>query len=155
MLGTQVFLETYAPGGIDATLARETWAHFAPNEVAALLEDEAVEITIAERDGRAVGFAQLQLGAQCPSAAPGPAFVELHRLYVRQSATRQGVGQALLRAGEQRAAALGAACLWLTAWVGNARALAFYRAQGYADIGETAYVFEDEAFENRVFCKRV
>ena len=50
-------------------------------------------------------------------------------------------------------AAQGAAVLWLTCWVGNARARAFYARQGYAELGSTDYAFEGERHENRVFAK--
>ena len=43
--------------------------------------------------------------------------------------------------------------LWLTCWVHNTRALAFYARQGYAELGSTDYVFEGEHHENRVFAK--
>jgi ribosomal protein S18 acetylase RimI-like enzyme len=44
--------------------------------------------------------------------------------------------------------------VWLTAWVGNAAALRFYRAVGYDDVGTTHYVIEGKAYENRVFVKQ-
>jgi hypothetical protein len=40
---------------------------------------------------------------------------------------------------------LGAPLLWLTAWLGNSTARAFYLAQGYEDVGTTSYVFERQA----------
>ena len=43
--------------------------------------------------------------------------------------------------------------LWLAAWSGNARALAFYARQGYSDIGAAEHVFEGRRFENRRFAK--
>ena len=43
--------------------------------------------------------------------------------------------------------------LWLTAWIGNGRALAFYAAQGYGEAGKTLYDFQGELYENRLFVK--
>ena len=63
---------------------------------------------------------------------------------------RQGIGSALLRQAEQAAAVAGADAMWLTPWVHNHRALAFYARQGYLDRGAAWYVFEDERHENRV-----
>ena len=45
--------------------------------------------------------------------------------------------------------------LWLTAWVGNTRALAFYASQGYEELGSTDYRFQGESFENRLFARRL
>ena len=66
---------------------------------------------------------------------------------------RRGVGRLLLSRAEALAAAEGSATLWLTAWLGNARALAFYRSQGYRELGSTIYAFEGERYENRLFAK--
>jgi hypothetical protein len=43
--------------------------------------------------------------------------------------------------------------LGLTAWIGNSRAVGFYRRQGYADLGTTLFTFEGETCENRLFAK--
>ena len=51
------------------------------------------------------------------------------------------------------AAEHGASRLWLTAWVGNPRAIGFYVAQGWQDVGSTDYVFEGEVFLNRIFVR--
>ena len=78
---------------------------------------------------------------------------ELQRLYVQRHFLGQGLGRTLLQRAEEAAAVRGAATVWLSAWAGNAKALAFYRRQGYADIGESDHVFEAQRFENRVFVK--
>jgi ribosomal protein S18 acetylase RimI-like enzyme len=72
---------------------------------------------------------------------------------VQEPFTGRGVGRALLREAERVAAARGAATLWLTAWVGNARALAFYPRQGYAHAGDTVYSFGGDSFANKLFAR--
>lgn len=154
VLGLQVFLDTYATTGIRPTLAREVRATFAPEAMAAHLRDPATHILVAEQDAHLVGFAQLTLGAAHDLAPPGPG-AELLRLYVQQPFTGGGLGTRLLRAAEAVAAARGARVLWLTPWVHNQRALAFYAARGYADQGQTWYRFEGEAHENRLLVRRL
>jgi hypothetical protein len=39
------------------------------------------------------------------------------------------------------------------AWLGNTNAHAFYLAQGYQDVGTTLYMFEEQAYENRIYVK--
>jgi ribosomal protein S18 acetylase RimI-like enzyme len=72
---------------------------------------------------------------------------------VQSPFVRRGVGTLLLRHVEALASAGGASTLWLTSWVGNTRALAFYSSQGYKELGATEYEFENERFENRLFAK--
>jgi diamine N-acetyltransferase len=153
VLATQVFLDTYATQGIDRELAAEARSVYAPEVFAGRLQRPDVQITLATAGGgtHVVGFADLDFGS--PAPLPGLGGAELFRLYVQRPFQRHGVGRRLLAAAEGAAAARGAAQLWLTAWAGNTRALAFYRALGYADIGRTEYVIEGRAFENRVLAR--
>lgn len=152
VLGSQVFLDTYATAGIRPLLAREVRAHFSTDTIAALLARPQTRFVLAEREGHLVGFVQLAFGARQALVAADPA-VEVQRLYVQARFNGQGVGKALIGAAETRAASAGAKALWLTAWVGNAHALAWYRRQGWRELGSTDYVFENERFENRVFSR--
>ena len=118
------------------------------------LRDASNHFWVAERAGHLLAFSQCATPAEAPlgSLAGG---VELVRLFVHPRAHRQGIGAALLGRAEGFARERGAPTLWLTAWSGNVEARAFYARQGYEDIGETRYVFEDQAYENRIFRKRV
>ena len=152
MLGTHVFLDTYAAAGMRAALAREVVEHFAPAKIESLLEYESTEFILVENDGHLVGFVQVTHGARHALVSHG-ATSEVNRLYVHERFTGQGIGKALLRRAEKSAAARGADALWLTAWIGNARAIGFYPKQGYVDVGATDYVFENDHYENRVYLK--
>ena len=152
VLAAQVF--TYATGGIRPALAREVLARCSTDAFAALLADAASGLLVAERDGHLVGFAEVGHGA-VQDLLPRRAGAELRRLYVQTPFIGIGVGRRLLHGAEELAAARGAQALWLTVWTGNARALAFYPREGYAAIGTTAYVFEGESHENRLFAKEL
>jgi GNAT superfamily N-acetyltransferase len=154
VLATQVFLDTYAPAGIRPAVAREALAHCSVAEYERLLADTGVTILVAERDGHLAGFAQVD-NDRGHALVPEAAAAELRRLYVQEPFTGRGVGRDLLRQAEKAAAARGAQALWLTAYVGNARALAFYPRCGYADLGATVFSFEGEDHANRLFAKRV
>lgn len=154
VLAMQVFLDTYATEGIRPALAREVLASYSAEVFAAALAAPQARLTVAERAGHLVGFAHLTLGATEP-LAPAGVQAELLRLYVQEPFTARGLGSALLAQAEAQAVAAGATVLWLTPWVHNHRALAFYRARGYADCGATFFHFEGEAHENRVCAKRL
>jgi len=152
-LGTQVFLDTYATDGIRPSLVREVAAQFTPDIISALIARPQVRLVLAERAGHLIGFAQFDLDA--PHALlPGMSAAQLNRLYVQERFTGRGVGRVLLAEVETRAAAEGVQALWLSAWAGNARALAFYPRRGYRDIGATLYEFENEKHENRIFARQ-
>jgi GNAT superfamily N-acetyltransferase len=152
VLATQVFLDTYAPEGIRPAVARLVLASCSVEAYAALLADPGVRLVVAERAGHLAGFAQLRTDAP-HECLPGVRSAELDRLYVQEPFTGRGVGRRLLQEAERVACALGAQAVWLTAYVGNARALAFYPRQGYADVGATVFEFEGESHGNRIFAK--
>ena len=151
-LATHVFFETYATSGIRPALVRETEAHFSVSAFHERLGDPRGRTVLAEVAGHLIAFAELSLGARHALLPPGPA-AELTRLYVQSPFLRQRVGRQLLMRAEALASLEGPSTLWLTAWVGNKRALAFYASQGYEQLGSTEYAFEGEAFENRLFAK--
>jgi diamine N-acetyltransferase len=154
VLGTQVFLETYAPDGISAELASEVLGTLSPEVTAAALARNDQRFIVAERAGHLLGYAQWRPGSG-HEAVGSKAPAELFRLYVLQRFTGLGLGTQLLQAVEEASAAAGADTVWLTAWSGNARALAFYPRRGYRDVGPTPYVIEGNTYENRVFVRRL
>lgn len=152
VLATQVFLDTYATDGIRPALAHEVLEHLSTDAISALLSCPATTFILAELSGHLVGFVQLTKGSNQELVVPGGG-CELNRLYVQARFSGKGIGKALLHHAEDFAATQGAETLWLTAWVGNHRALAFYQRQGYRDVGATMYIFQEEKHENRVFTR--
>jgi len=151
-LAIQVFLDTYATEGIRPSLAREAEQQFSIAALQAELERAGSRIVLAEQAEHLIAFAQLSVGTGHELVGEAAA-TELARLYVQALFQRRGVGRRLLAHAETLARAAGSATLWLTAWVGNAPALAFYRRQGYRELGSTVYAFEGERYENRLFAK--
>jgi len=154
VLAMHVFLGTYATHGIRPALAREVLASYSQEVFALATTDPQTRVCVAERDGHLIGFAQITLGATHELAPAGPQ-AELLRLYVHEPFTGKQVGTLLLARAEQLALQGGAAVLWLTPWVHNHRALAFYLRRGYQDFGLTHFVFEGESHENRVHAKHL
>lgn len=152
MLATQVFLDNYAPAGIRAAIANEALKSFSTSAIEAVLQKRDCFVHVAEVEQHLVGFAQITIGTkQALVQAESPA--ELDRLYVQEPFTRIGLGSRLIAQAESQAKALGASAMWLSPWVHNQRALAFYAKHGYRDLGATHFEMEGEQHENRVLCK--
>jgi diamine N-acetyltransferase len=152
VLAIQVFLDTYATNGIRDALAREVLSTYTQSGFADAVSAPGNRIVVAEREGHLIGFAQVTIGAT-HELAPNGVQSELLRLYVQERFTVQGVGTRLLAAAEDTAARAGSSVLWLTPWVHNHRALAFYARRGYADYGLCYFRFEGETHENRLLAK--
>lgn len=152
VLAMQVFLDNYATQGIRPVLARAVLGAYSQAQFVRALGGRDTRIEVAESRGHLVGFAQLTLGAGHPLAPDGTQ-ADLLRLYVQEPFTAMRVGTRLLARAEALAAESGATVLWLTPWVHNQRALAFYARRGYRDHGRTEFVMEGESHENRLLAK--
>jgi ribosomal protein S18 acetylase RimI-like enzyme len=152
-LSTQVFLDTYATDGINPDHANEVKDHHAEEVFGVRLKEPEVEITVAELNGNLVGFIDVQYGSTCPaSSVIGP---EVLRLYIQQPFQNKGLGHALLEHAEESARVQEAEAIWLTTWVANTRAVAFYPRVGYKRVGATQYIISGKAYENHVFAKQL
>jgi diamine N-acetyltransferase len=142
VVGAATFLDTFA--GLlsgDAIVAQCSRAH-AASAYAMLLAQGARAWLAEATDGEApIGYA-LVTEPDLPGASA--ADIELKRIYSLSRFHGQGIGSALLTAAIRAAA--GRDRLVLGVYRGNARALAFYRKQGFEqiatrrfDVGGTLY----------------
>jgi diamine N-acetyltransferase len=146
-LATFVFLDTYATEGLREDLAREAFSGYSETAFDARLRDPATEFVLACVDeAHLVGFAEIVRGRPCP-ARRMLTQTELVRLYVHPRFQRRGIGTALLAGAEERGD------VWLTAWSGNANALAFYAARGYQRVGTMPYMIESRTYENVILAR--
>jgi diamine N-acetyltransferase len=153
VLATQVFLDTYAIQGIRPAIAREVRQYLSEEAFAEILAGPRRAILLAEIEAHLVGFAQLSYDRTHELLSPEAPAAELNRLYVQRPFLGKGIGKELLARSEILARAEGAHLLWLTAWTGNTPALRFYEAQGYQDVGASAYTFEGDRYETRLLLK--
>lgn len=151
-LSIQVFLDTYATEGVRPDLAAESFAIYSAEAFAQRLHEPARHFILAEQGCGLLGFAEVLL-ARLPVPAGTDHGAELVRLYVQPRAQRAGLGRTLLARAERLAREWPLSSLWLTAWEGNASALAFYRRMGYVDIGATSYTLQGNTYGNRVLAK--
>lgn len=147
-LATQVFLHTYATQGISEVIAGHVLAEFTHAKFQSWLASDAAAVLVAEKNAHLVGYARLAFGAVCP--VPGAGTAELATLYVQEHFTGRGVGAALLAQAQVLALQRTQLPLWLTVNAQNARALAFYAAQGHSKIGTASFALGGESHENHV-----
>lgn len=161
----RTFTETYAPTSRAEDVAAYVAAHFGPAAQRAELADPTLRTLLVveatgepaaagERlaDGALRAYAQLRRAPlpadapRLPGAAlpPGDGWAELARLYVDRPAHGRGLAARLLAAVAAEARAVGADRLWLAAWQGNARALAFYRKHALAPVATATFAMGAE-----------
>lgn len=104
---------------------------------AELAADDAVFL-IASINDKPAGYAKLIIGSsEVGVAAENP--IELSRLYSHQEYLGKGVGQNLMDACFSLATAHNHDVMWLGVWEFNPRAQAFYRKNGFREIGRHTF----------------
>ena len=128
-----------SPGNLDQHCAKVFGSEIQQREI----EDCGLVTTIAETDGRMVGFSQLRLQhAHAGVAAKRPA--ELNRIYVVAEWHGRGVARDLMHHALDTAARAGCDWLWLGVWEHNPKAMAFYRKFGLEIVGSHAFMLGQE-----------
>jgi ribosomal protein S18 acetylase RimI-like enzyme len=152
VLATQVWLHTYATEGVTGEIAEYILSELSPEKFLVVLNDPSRHVFVAAHNRNLVGLAVVKFGAPCPNSHRSA--VELETLYVQEHFMGCGVGKSLLQAAETRARAHANTALWLTVNANNARAIAFYEHQGYAEVGTTYFVLGEGRHENHVLIGR-
>ena len=150
-VGQATFLETFA-GVLDGA---DLLAHCSRQHTSEVyrdwLADERVAIWLATiAPGAApVGYLVLTPPA-LPVADPGPADVEIKRVYLLHRFQGAGVGRRLLDTAIGHARERGARRMLLGVYAHNRDALAFYARCGFHDVGERRFRVGDNEYDDRV-----
>jgi ribosomal protein S18 acetylase RimI-like enzyme len=137
-LGRQTFTDAFGAmySADDLAAFLDDWR--SPERIAANIADDAIGVTVADDDGRLVGYCTTVFGkgfAERPEPQPrNPAF--LSQLYCASDATGRGIGAALIEQAIAEAKRRGCDAMQLSVWSGNTRAQAFYRGYGFAKVAD-------------------
>ena len=142
-LGTATFIESfgqlYVPRDLQAFLEES----HSVEAYAEVLANPHYALWVAEKDGRAIGYAQAgPCGLPHEDAKPGDG--ELKRLYLLKSEQNGGVGRALF---DQALAWLerdGPRTLWISVWSENLGAQRFYGRHGFEYAGEYEFIVGEQ-----------
>lgn len=140
------FGHLYAPADLADFLAG-----FTPEAWADERAQPDLEIRLAEEDGVLIGFAKIS-DVGLPVTPAGPA-MELRQLYLADAAKGRGVADALTGWVLDRARARGSGEVFLSVYVDNHRAKAFYARHGFVDIGRYDFPVGRHFDEDRLMRK--
>lgn len=145
---TETFGTLYDPA--DLALFLSTWNP--PERIRAQIADPAYDIALVlDEAGAILGYIKMgPLDFELPAGQPVDHAVELHQLYVGKAAQGSGVAAALMDWGIGWARAR-ASTLYLSVFIDNHRAQAFYRRYGFTDVGRNAFRVGNHVDEDRFF----
>ena len=147
LLGWLTFVETFGALYVDhpADLAAYLDATFGVAKIARSLGDRNNAYWVATVDALPVGYAKLKLASPLAELADRPT-AQLQKIYVLNAFLGSGLGVRLLTATLDCAASSGAQSVWLSVLQENARAIAFYRAHGFAPVGTSTFTIGAQTF---------
>lgn len=123
-----------------------------PDQLAVQLADPAFAIALVRDGADIAGFAKLgPVDFDLPEGHPADDAIELHQLYLAESAKGSGVADALMRWAIGEARTRGHAILYLSVFTENPRAQAFYRRYGFVDIGRNPFRVGNHIDEDRIW----
>ncbi len=142
-LGAQTFVEAFGHlyGAADLQAFLDT-SH-SEAAYARALSDPDTGIWLAERDNRAIGYAQ---AGRCglPHADVGVGDGELKRLYLLAGQQNGGVGGRLFDTALRWLQREGPRTLWISVWSENVGAQRFYARQGFAFVDEYEFLVGEQ-----------
>ncbi|MBN2595578.1 MAG: GNAT family N-acetyltransferase [Marinifilaceae bacterium] len=153
MLKIQVWLDTYATGGINNEYAEYLASEITKEKTEAILLNPNKKIFLVEKDSCLIACSQLDYDTSCPiKDITDP---ELSVLYVSRHFHGQGIGSRLLVHAEEEVEKNNGSGLWLTAYYQNQNALDFYHCHNYLVAGKCFFEMGENQYENWVFNKKL
>ena len=150
--GAKTFADTFGAFHSASDLAMHLDEAFGVAQQTAELADPATVTLFAEMDGALAGFTQVSAG-EIPECVTGPAPIEIKRFYVDTSWHGHGVAQRLIDAAYAVGRERGAQTVWLGVWEHNPRAIAFYRRQGFTQVGAHTFMVGTDATTDLLFAR--
>jgi tRNA (guanine37-N1)-methyltransferase len=144
------------PAGIpEAALATFIAEELSAQRFRAHLADPLRSLYVARESDGVAGYLMLAR-QECPPVALAAAHpMYLQRLYVRPEFHGLGLAGAFLGLARRLARADGHDALWLTTGSFNARAVAFYRREGFSVVGETIFQVGSDPQHDHVMLLRI
>lgn len=152
LIGAATFLETFADVLDGAAVLAHCRDANAPAAYARYLEAGAAAWLGETATGAPIGFALL-IAPELPEGLARPGDLELKRIYLLSRYHGTGLGGALMEAAVKEAGSRGASRLLLGVYAHNARAIAFYRKQGFVPIGTRQYAVGAELYDDVVLAR--
>lgn len=143
------FGHIYAPEDLALFLAQWNTPAIVADHIAD--PDHAIALVRAA-SGAIAGYAKLgPVDLPLPDGHSADDAIELHQLYLAESAKGSGIADTLMRWSIAEARARGHGVYYLSVFTENPRAQAFYRRYGFTDIGRNPFRVGNHIDEDRIW----
>lgn len=143
LLGTQTFLETFAPYNTQENLASYLNKAFSKEEVTKELHDNNSEWYLALAENEKAGYLKLNFGNAQTEMLDEKA-MEIERIYVLQQFQGKQIGKLLLQKAIDVALNHAIDYIWLGVWEKNTKVQTFYKKQGFETFSQHSFYLDDD-----------
>ena len=147
-MGRRCFEETFGAHFPADDMAVHLERSFGPGGLPAELADPACRVMMAQEDGTIAAY--LKLAPMSLEIDHPPGALEIKQLYVLGPWQGAGVAVALVDWAARTGRAQGAPALFLSVWSQGARAIAFYRRQGFVTVGHAPFLLGSRTYRDPV-----
>lgn len=132
------FCETFGPANTPEDVTAHIASHFTPEHQEREIRSGTMRTLVVEAGDEFIAYSLIR-SVPPPASVTGAAPIELERIYVASTWHGQGVAAALMDATLEAARSLGGRTIWLSVWEHNPRAIAFYKKQGFVEVGRAHF----------------
>ncbi|WP_184544324.1 GNAT family N-acetyltransferase [Mucilaginibacter sp. FT3.2] len=129
-IGINTFNEAFAHLNTPENMAHYLNAAFTDQKLLEEVSNPCSEFYMARLDTRVIGYVKISHGP-AQTELKDEAGLEIERIYVLQEFHGKKVGQLLFNKGLEIATQMKKTYVWLGVWEHNAKALAFYKKNGF------------------------
>lgn len=131
-ISKQTFLGTFSAGNTADNMEKYLQERFSVETLTAEFNNKSSEFYFAILDRNIIGYLKLNYG-QSQTELKNDNALEIERIYVLKEFHGKNVGQLLYEKAIQIAKQLNVDFIWLGVWEHNARAIHFYRKNGFIE----------------------
>jgi ribosomal protein S18 acetylase RimI-like enzyme len=132
LISRQTFLETFSKANTEENMRMYLEEAFSLKKLTDELNSDNSEFYFAVLEDTIVGYVKINLGTSQTELMDAKA-LEIERIYVLRQYHRRNIGQLLYEKAIEIARRMDATYVWLGVWEENARAIKFYRKNGFVE----------------------
>lgn len=142
-ISIQTFSETFSADNTEENMSKYLAEAFSIEKLTVELIDADAQFYFATLGGSIIGYLKTNLGIAQTELYDANA-LEIERIYVLKEFYGKKVGQLLYEKAIQIAKSKNAPYIWLGVWEKNARAISFYRKNGFIEFSKHSFMLGND-----------
>lgn len=151
-VGRETFYETFKDQNSPENMKAYLEKAFNLEQLEKELANKHSQFYIVIVDKEVVGYLKVNVD-DAQTEEMGEEYLEIERIYIRQTFQKYGLGKCLFNKAVEIAKALNKKKMWLGVWEKNENAIGFYEKMGFVKTGSHAFYLGDEEQTDYIMVK--